>query len=109
MFDILIPTIQGCAVVLQGRYIVHQAMPALGAQERITSVTSFRPRSAFKKDDTELRTVRPVSHLSDLYTGFAEYRLEILEARIRQEREKLASRREAGEQFNTDEQRRCVC
>ncbi|KAF2644254.1 hypothetical protein P280DRAFT_392920 [Massarina eburnea CBS 473.64] len=92
---------QGCAVVLQGRYIPHQALRALGAQERITSVTSFRPKSAFVKDDSVLRTVRPISDLSALYSGFAEYRLEMLEERIRHERQQLASRRRLGERFNT--------
>ncbi|KAF1949348.1 hypothetical protein CC80DRAFT_429268 [Byssothecium circinans] len=91
---------QGCAVIMQGRYILHQAMRALGAQERITSVTSFRPKSAFVKDDSVLRTVRPVSNLSGLYSGFAEYRLEMLEEQVRQERQRLAARRRAGEEFD---------
>ncbi len=46
-------------------------------------VTSFRPRSAFIKDDTVLNTVRPVSNLSDLYAQVAEYQLENTETRIR--------------------------
>ncbi|KAK0833715.1 hypothetical protein LTR73_001478 [Friedmanniomyces endolithicus] len=46
----------GCAVVMQGRYITHQALRALGAQERITMVTSFRPRSPFLPDDSVLST-----------------------------------------------------
>ena len=69
----------GNAVVLQGRYITHQALRALGAKERITAVTSWRPRSPFVKDNSELRTVRPVSDLTELYYDFAEYRLEIME------------------------------
>ncbi|KAK0902608.1 hypothetical protein LTR02_008041 [Friedmanniomyces endolithicus] len=46
----------GCAVVMQGRYITHQALRALGAQERITMVTSFRPKSPFLPDDSVLST-----------------------------------------------------
>jgi hypothetical protein len=42
---------EGCAMILQGRYIEHQALPA---------VTSFRPQSPFVRDDSMLRTVRPV-------------------------------------------------
>ncbi|PVH91173.1 hypothetical protein DM02DRAFT_546313, partial [Periconia macrospinosa] len=38
---------QGCAMLLQGRYVTHQAMRARGGKERITSVTSFRPKSPF--------------------------------------------------------------
>ncbi|KAF2854895.1 hypothetical protein T440DRAFT_465029 [Plenodomus tracheiphilus IPT5] len=92
---------EGCAVILQGRYITHQALRALGAKERITAVTSWRPRSAFVKDDTELRTVRPVSDLSELYYDFAEYRLDIIEQRIRAAREEMRARREGGHKFDT--------
>ncbi|PVI00285.1 hypothetical protein DM02DRAFT_527362 [Periconia macrospinosa] len=92
---------QGCAVILQGRYITHQALRAHGGKERITSVTSFRPKSAFIRDDTELRTVRPVSDLSELYYGFAEYRLEILEKRIQAERQKMQARHQAGDAMDT--------
>ena len=91
----------GCAVILQGRYITHRALRAVGATERITAVTSFRPRSPFVKDDSVLRTVRPVSDLEELYPEFAEYRLEIMEQRIRRAREEMRARREAGERFDT--------
>jgi hypothetical protein len=92
---------EGCAVILQGRYIEHQALRAVGAKERITAVTSFRPRSPFVKEDTVLRTVRPVSDLEELYSDFAEYRLEIMEQRFRRAREELQASREAGGQFDT--------
>lgn len=74
---------QGCAVVMQGRYIEHQALAAYGGQERITMVTSFRPRSPRIRDDSVLTTVRPISNLSDLYGQAVEYQLENAEARIR--------------------------
>jgi hypothetical protein len=86
---------------LQGRYITHQALRALGAKERITSVTSFRPRSAFVKDDTVLTTVRPISDLSELYYEFAEYRCEIMEERLRKERKDIMARRRARKKFDT--------
>ncbi|KZF24607.1 hypothetical protein L228DRAFT_100083 [Xylona heveae TC161] len=92
---------EGCAVVLQGRYITHQALRALGATERITMVTSFRPRSPHARDDTELRTVRPISDLSELYYQFGEYRLEILEERIRSQLRKIRETRGAGKRFDT--------
>ncbi|CZR50692.1 uncharacterized protein PAC_00566 [Phialocephala subalpina] len=75
---------KGCAVVLQGRYIDHQALRAFGGQERVTMVTSFRPRSPRIRDDTVLKTVRPISNLSDLYGQAVEYQLENAESRIRQ-------------------------
>jgi hypothetical protein len=86
---------------LQGRYITHQALRALGAQERITSVTSFRPRSPFLPDDTVLTTVRPVSDLSELYYDFVEYRLEIVEERVRAKLKQLKDARRAGKKCDT--------
>jgi hypothetical protein len=86
---------------MQGRYITHQAMRALGAQERITSVTSFRPKSALLKDDTVLRTVRGVSDLDELYNDFTEYRLMLLEEQVRHERQRIQAARKAGEHFAT--------
>jgi hypothetical protein len=91
----------GCAVVLQGRYIAHQALRALGAKERITSVTSFRPKCASLRDDSVLTTVRPVSDLSELYYDFSEYRLEIMEERIRTQIKRLRTRRRAGKKYET--------
>lgn len=83
LLDVNLTPLQGCAVILQGRYIDHQALRAFGGQERITMVTSFRPRSPNVRDDTVLNTVRPISNLSDLYGQTVEYQLENAESRIR--------------------------
>jgi hypothetical protein len=88
-------------VILQGRYIEHQALRTLGGSERITSVTSFRPRSAFIKDDTVLTTVRAVSNLSDLYSQYTEYRMEMLEERVRAHLRMLRERKSAKKSFDT--------
>lgn len=64
---------KGCAIVLQGRYIEHQALRALNSRERITLVTSFRPRTPIIHGDIVLNTVRPVSKLPDLYGQVMEY------------------------------------
>ncbi|KAK2753592.1 hypothetical protein FQN54_007369 [Arachnomyces sp. PD_36] len=101
-------SIQDCAVVLQGRYIEHQALRALGGKERITMVTSFRPRSPMLPDDTVLTTVRPVSDLSELYFQFAEYRLEILEERIRGYLKEMRDKRRAHRPFNTNDAKRFI-
>lgn len=93
--------LQGCAAVLQGRYITHQALRAFGSQERITSVTSLRPKNPLLRDDTVLNTVRGISDLSGLYGGFAEYRMEMLEARIREQLKMMRERRAAGMRFDT--------
>lgn len=92
---------QGCAVILQGRYIEHQALRALGTTERITMVTSFRPKSHNIKDDTVLTTVRPISNLSELYYQFSEYRLQILEERIRTQLKALRENETRGRNLNT--------
>ena len=91
----------GCAVVLQGRYITHQAIRALGAQERITMVTSFRPKSPFLADDTVLDTVRGISNLSELYYGFGSYRLEMIEARVQAQLQSMREDYAGGRKTNT--------
>ncbi|KAK6423310.1 hypothetical protein LTR81_003963 [Elasticomyces elasticus] len=91
----------GCAVVMQGRYITHQALRALGAQERITMVTSFRPKSPFLPDDSVLSTVRGISVLSDLYYEFGTYRLEMLQERIKAQLKSLKDDRAAGKKTDT--------
>ena len=88
-------------MILQGRYIEHQALRALGTTERITMVTSFRPRSHTVKDDTVLTTVRPISNLSELYYQFSEYRLEILEERIREKLKTLRETQKTGRKMRT--------
>ncbi|ORY55701.1 uncharacterized protein BCR38DRAFT_528838 [Pseudomassariella vexata] len=91
----------GCAVILQGRYIEHQALRALGTAERISMVTSFRPKCPKIRDDTVLTTVRPISNLSELYNQFSEYRLEILEERIRQQLKELREFNSTGRRVPT--------
>ncbi|KAF2435235.1 hypothetical protein EJ08DRAFT_605062 [Tothia fuscella] len=91
----------GCAVVLQGRYINHQALRALGGQERITAVTSFRPKSITVRDDTILKTVRPISDLNELYFEFAEYRLQMVQDRIDAQLRTMRARRRAGKKIDT--------
>lgn len=77
----------GTAVVMQGRYIEHQALRASSvdgrARERISMVTCFRPRSPHARDETILTGVRGISIKSDMYAQYTEYRLEMLEERIR--------------------------
>lgn len=74
--------IQGTSFVLQGRYIVHRALKAFGGRERITMVTSFRPKNPLVKEESVLTGVRPVSDKSELYRQFTQYRLEVLIGRL---------------------------
>lgn len=64
-------------------------------------VTSFRPKSAVMKDDTVLTTVRPISHLPELYFQYSEYRLEILEERIRKKLKQMRANKRAKRPFAT--------
>ncbi len=64
-------------------------------------VTSFRPRSPRVRDDTVLTTVRPISDLGELYRQFAEYRLEILEERVRRQLKELRDSHAAGRRVPT--------
>ncbi|KAF1996224.1 hypothetical protein P154DRAFT_443854 [Amniculicola lignicola CBS 123094] len=73
----------GSAILLQGRYISHQALAALGGSERITMITSFRPRDPFVRDDSVLTSIRPISHHSELYYQWTKYRVEVMEERLR--------------------------
>ncbi|KAF9872455.1 hypothetical protein CkaCkLH20_09952 [Colletotrichum karsti] len=95
----------GTAVVMQGRYIEHQALKAFGGRERISMVTAFRAKSPFIKDETVLAGVRTTSVLSDLYTQFTDYRLEILEERLRAKRKEEREREVARRPFNIPEMR----
>ncbi|KAG8525468.1 uncharacterized protein KY384_009112 [Bacidia gigantensis] len=92
---------QGCAVILQGRYIEHAALRCFGQTERITSVTSFRPKHPSYPDDSVLTTVRPISDLSELYFQFSEYRLEMLEERLRDQLKILRDNQRGKKKFQT--------
>lgn len=63
-------------------------------------VTSFRPRNCSLPDDTVLTTVRPISNLSELYFQYSEYRMEILEQRIRDQLRALRETQRAGRKLN---------
>ena len=64
-------------------------------------VTSFRPRSPTVPDDTVLTTVRAVSNLQELYFQFSEYRLEILEERIREQLKNMRETKRGCKQLDT--------
>lgn len=73
---------QGFAYILHGRHIEHAVRSFDGCTERITAVTSFRPRSPFIKDQTQLSNVRGVSDHAQLYFQFVQYRWHIAIERL---------------------------
>ena len=80
---VLLTIFQGTCVVMQGRYIYHQALKAFGGRERIAMVTAFRPKSPFVRDETILTGSRVISNIDELYPQYIEYRLSNLEERFR--------------------------
>lgn len=64
-------------------------------------MTSFRPRSPFARDDSVLTTVRPISNLSKLYSEFAEYRLAMVEERVRAQLREVREKSRASKKFAT--------
>lgn len=91
---------------MQGRYIEHQALKAFGGRERISMVTSFRPKSPLVRDESVLTGVRCVSYPDQLYTQYTEYRLEILEKRIRAKLREERERQRAGRGFEVEATKR---
>lgn len=84
----------GCAAILQGRYITHTAAPAANMPERITIVTSFRPKNPLLLDETTNANVRNKSHLSELYYQWTTYRLDVLAQRAQIAAKELRERYE---------------
>ena len=91
---------------MQGRYIEHQALKAMGGRERISMVTAFRAKSPFVRDETVLTGSRPISNWSELYTQFTEYRMEILEERLRAKAKEERQRELAKRPFSVADMRK---
>ncbi|OJJ42133.1 hypothetical protein ASPZODRAFT_1505139 [Penicilliopsis zonata CBS 506.65] len=93
----------GTAVVMQGRYIEHAALKSMGGPERISMVTAFRPRDPTIRDELILTGSRAISNWSELYHGFTEYRLEVLEERLRLKQKQEQKRVDTKRPFNIRE------
>lgn len=68
---------------MQGRYIEHTALPTTNMPERITIVTSLRPRNPALLDETTNANTLDKSHLTELYYQWTTYRLDVLAQRAR--------------------------
>ena len=71
----------GYAVMMQGGSINHAALRCLSKGERITIVTSFRPRDPILRDTSTLRTVKGISNLDELFKQWTTYRTEVISKR----------------------------
>lgn len=91
---------------MQGRYIRHQALKAFGGRERIAMVTSFRPKNPLLRDETTLAGLRALSDVSQLYTQFNNYRMEIVKERFRAKIKDESEREKRQQAFDVPEMRR---
>ncbi|CEH17210.1 hypothetical protein CBOM_03271 [Ceraceosorus bombacis] len=82
----------GSIVVMRGGSITHCALPCEGASERITMVTSFRPRHS-TQDFSNLHNIIDCSNLNELYEQWTEARLDILGNKLKAYKQVLANRR----------------
>ncbi|KAM0540900.1 hypothetical protein ACHAPJ_013466 [Fusarium lateritium] len=96
---------QGNTVIMQGRYIYRQAMKAFGGRERIAMITSFRPKNPLLRDETVLSGLRAISDTNELYSQYTDYRLEILEERLRDRRKDEMARRKGQRPYDTAQMR----
>lgn len=83
----------GHCVVMQGGYITHAALPSSNAFERITMVTSFRPKRA-TEDITKLKNVRDSANNYEQYDQFTRSRLDLIVQHIEDYRLLLQHRRQ---------------
>jgi hypothetical protein len=91
---------------MQGRYLHHQALKALGGRERISMVTPFRPKDPLVRDESILVGVRGISNLEELFPQYFEYRLDVLEERVRAQRKEERNRDAAHKPFDVEKKRR---
>ena len=71
----------GWACMMQGSAITHVALRAMGGGERITMVTSFRPKGHEGRDGSTLRTVKKISNLDILFNQWSSYRMDLVARR----------------------------
>jgi hypothetical protein len=95
---------QGWCNILQGRILKHIATKPRGDYtERITSVCSFRPKDTIL-DESPITTVRPselsASRFNDFYQEYMNYRLDVLQDRIKALKSQINDSIDKGERFN---------
>lgn len=100
---------QGSAVILQGRYITHTAAPVTNMPERVTIVTSFRPRDPTLIDDMTNMNIRNKSHLTELYYQWTTYRLDNLAQRAQIAANALRERYEENVKNSDPEGKKGLC
>lgn len=77
--------------------------------ERITIVTSFRPKNPLLVDDTTNANVRDKSHLTELYYQWTTYRLEVIAQRAQSAAQALKERYEKNVRESDNEGKKGLC
>lgn len=77
--------------------------------ERVTIVTSFRPRDPTLLDETTNANVRNKSHLTELYYQWTTYRLDVLAERARIAAEALREKYEENIKKTDKEGKKGLC
>lgn len=95
--------------MLQGRYIKHTAAPVTNMPERVTIVTSFRPKNPMMVDDMTNANIRNKSQLTELYYQWTTYRLDVLSQRARLTADALKKRYEEAVRESDPEGRPGMC
>ena len=88
---------------------MHAALPTGNMPERITIVTSFRPRDPTLLDETTNANTRNKSVLSELYFQWTVYRLDVLAARARVAAEALKEKYEENVKSSDPEGKKGLC
>ncbi|EXJ79527.1 hypothetical protein A1O3_07806 [Capronia epimyces CBS 606.96] len=92
----------GYAVVMQGGSIHHAALKQHGAGERITMVTSLRPKDPLAIDGTTLGRVKIVSDPDALFKQWTTYRMDVVSARALALKKKFVEESLSGEEIREE-------
>ncbi|WPK22977.1 hypothetical protein PUMCH_000200 [Australozyma saopauloensis] len=99
---------KGAAAMLQGRLISHLAPKPVGASERITMVTSYRPKDPECHEGSVLSTVKPEIEYGSIYNSFyrqwVQYRADLVKKRL----DKLIDNVKSNEVFDKEGVTKCL-
>ncbi|KAH8807705.1 hypothetical protein F5884DRAFT_731631 [Xylogone sp. PMI_703] len=82
----------GYAVMMQGGSITHAALRCVSRGERITMVTSFRPKNPLLRDTSTLATVKGISNNDTLFMQWTTYRMDVVSKRATAMKEDLETK-----------------
>lgn len=94
--------VKGSSIILQGKYIEHQALKPQGGAERITMVTSFIPKNRMLHDESTLATTACISNCNHLFQEWCCYRFDSIIYRLNYMKKELEDARNRGEKFNLE-------